>query len=906
MDNNKLMLIDGNSLIHRAFYALPTLTTKKGVHTNGVYGFLTMLYKIVDDYEPDYIGVAFDRKGPTFRHKEYEDYKAGRKKTPDELGMQFAILKEVLDKLNIYRVELDGFEADDLVGTLAKHGEENNCEVILVTGDKDYLQLVSEKTKVLITRTGITNLDTYDVDKMLEKYELTPKQFIDLKGLMGDKSDNIPGVPGVGEKTGIKLLKQFKSIEGVYENIEAVSGKKLKERLIENRQQAFMSRRLATIMTKVPIEIEIEDLRRKESNSEELYKLYNELEFNRLLKNIDKEKISDKVLKETDTEVYSIESEVKLIQDKKDLEDLISEICDKEKIYFKIIVDGDHPLRDEAIGIVIKVKKDMTYYLDLKKIDDDSNYTINQLKDIFENKDIKKIGHRMKNDLLVLLHKGVNVKGINFDSVIAQYIIDPSQSDYSMKELGQSYLRVDVQDEEDILGKGKKRKTFGQIEIEKRIEYFNNLISSLFVLENKLREIIDEQNMNNLYYDIEIPLIEVLASMEYEGFTVDKEGLSKLKEELNIKIEDLTDSIYELSEEEFNINSPKQLGKILFEKLDLPVIKKTKTGYSTNADVLDQLMGKHPIIEKILEYRQIVKIKSTYVDGLMDLINENTHKVHSSFNQTITTTGRISSTEPNLQNIPIKTEEGRKIRKVFTASNENYILVDADYSQIELRVLAHISNDPKLKEAFETGEDIHTKTASEVFDVPKDEVTPLMRSRAKAVNFGIVYGISDYGLSRDLKITRKEAQKYIDNYLDNYEKVKEYMDIIIQIGKKQGYVETILNRRRYLPELKSRNFNIRSFGERTAMNTPIQGSAADIIKIAMVKVYNELRKRGLKSKLILQVHDELIIEAHKDEVEEVKYMLEDLMENAMNGFIDDFSVPLKVDMETGVSWYDTK
>ncbi|MTI48567.1 MAG: DNA polymerase I [Firmicutes bacterium] len=901
MDDKKLILIDGNSLLHRAFYALPPLTTKDNLHTNGVYGFLTMLYKILDDYDPDYIGVAFDRKGPTFRHKEYEEYKAGRKKTPDELGMQFAVLKEVLDKLNIYRIELDGFEADDLVGTLAKHGEENDFEVILVTGDKDYLQLASEKTKVLITKKGITNLETYGVDEMIERYEVTPEQFIDLKGLMGDKSDNIPGVPGVGEKTGIKLLKEFESMEGIYDNIEKVSGKKLKERLVENRQQAFMSKRLATIITNVPVEIDLNTLKREKPNSEELYKLYTDLEFNSLLNKIDKDDINEDILNNLNEEDISIDSDIQIIKDLNELKEKIDLIKEKGKFYFKLIIDGEHPLKDGILGLVFKVDKDNTYYVDFESIDDDTKTILESFNKIFNSNDIKKIGHGMKDDILAIFKNDISIKGIDFDSIISQYIIAPSQSDYSIKNLAQEYLGLYIEGEDEILGTGKKKKSFGEIELDKRVDYFNKFINILFNIEDKLRDIIEEQDMTELYYNIEVPLIEVLAFMEYQGFTVHKDGLLKLKDEFEGKINKLTEDIYEFAGEEFNINSPKQLGVILFDKLDLPVIKKTKTGYSTNAEVLEKLKGKHPIIERILEYRQIVKINSTYVDGLMALIDEKSHKVHSSFNQTITTTGRISSTEPNLQNIPIKTDEGRKIRKVFTSAEDDYTLIDADYSQIELRVLAHISDDPKLKEAFYTGEDIHTKTASEVFDVPKDEVTSLMRSRAKAVNFGIVYGISDYGLSRDLNISRKEAKTYIDNYLANYEKVKVYMESIVDQGKKQGYVETIFNRRRYLPELKSKNYNVRSFGERTAMNTPIQGSAADIIKIAMVKVYDELKNRKLKSKLILQVHDELIIEAHRDEVDEVKELLKDLMENAV-----ELNVPLKVDMDTGDSWYDTK
>lgn len=890
------MILDGNSLLYRAFFALPPLKTRDGIPTNGVYGFLSMLYKLIDEYDPEYIGVAFDPKTPTFRHKEYDEYKAGRAKTPDELIKQFPILKEVLDKLGVARVEVDGFEADDAAGTLAKLGSEEGLEVILVTGDKDYLQLVNQKTKVLITRKGISNLDIYNEEAVFNRYELTPQQFIDLKGLMGDKSDNIPGVPGVGEKTAIKLLKEFGSIEKMYENIDKVSGNKLKEKLIENKQKALMSKRLAEIITNIPINITLDELRRKEPDNEGLYELYKELEFNSLLQktNVDASKVENEGLEK-------IEEDIEIIINKEQVKELSQLISKEKKLIFKFLVNGDYPLKDKVLGLGLKVDKDKSYYLDFEKSNEDIKELLIELKGVFENENIKKIGHNLKNDILVLLRYRTGIKGLFSDCMIGQYLLDPSQNNYSLKRLSLDYLNININDEEDILGKGKNKKHFKDISNKERIKFLGNCLNVIYNVDEIIREKIEAFNMESLYYEIEIPLIEVLANMEYRGFKVDINKLKELGSEFDSKIDRLRTQIYELAGEEFNINSPKQLGVILFEKLGLPVIKKTKTGYSTSAEVLEKLADKHEIIEKILEYRQIVKLKSTYIDGLISVIDPNTGKVHSSFNQTITTTGRISSTEPNLQNIPIKTEEGKKIRKVFVPRSEEYTLVDADYSQIELRVLAHISDDDKLKEAFYTDEDIHTKTASEVFNVPKDEVTSLMRSRAKAVNFGIIYGISDYGLSRDLKISRKEAKTYIDNYLANYAKVKEYMEKVIKFGKENGYVETILHRRRYLPELNSRNFNIRAFGERIAMNTPIQGSAADIIKVAMVKVYKELKKKMLKSKLILQVHDELIIEAHRDEVEEVKDLLKDIMESAVK-----LSVPLKVDMKTGDSWYDTK
>lgn len=891
LNSKKLMIIDGNSLLHRAFYALPPLTTAEGLTTNGVYGFLTMFYKILDEYTPDYISVVFDKKSPTFRHKEYEDYKAGRIKTPSELSVQFPILKEVLDKLNISRFELDGFEADDLAGTLVKIGEEAGLDVIAVSGDKDYLQLASEKTKILLTRKGITELEIYDKDKVIEKYELTPKQFIDLKGLMGDKSDNIPGVPGVGEKTGIKLLKEFNSIEGIYENVESLKGK-LKENLIEYRNQAFMSRKLSEIVTTIPLNINIEEMERKDPNYEELYELYQKLEFRSLLGKITLEDTKQ----DKDENKTNIEYEI--IDTIEDVEKIYIKVKEVGELAFKILFENN-PLTGEVLGVSIKYDSINNYYIDLEKIKAEDFFSIS--REILENKEIKKLGHNIKNDIIVLLRYGIDLQGVEFDSMIGQYLINPSQSSYDLKLLSIEYLKNEIDSEEDILGKGKSKKNFKDLSIQEVSAFLINNTDTIFKLRPIIEEIIESQDMGELFYDVEMPLASVLADMEYRGFTVDVENLEKLGQEFDEKIEKLTSDIYKYSEVEFNINSPKQLGEILFNKLELPIIKKTKTGYSTNAEVLEKLLDSHPIIEKILEYRQIVKLKTTYVDGLINVLDKETNKVHSSFNQTITTTGRISSTEPNLQNIPIKTEEGRKIRKVFIPKNEKYTLVDADYSQIELRVLAHLSNDPKLNEAFFTEEDIHRKTASEVFNVPINEVTSLMRSRAKAVNFGIIYGISDFGLSRDLNISRKESKEYIENYLKNYVYVKGFMDSIIKDGKKKGYVETILKRRRYLPELNSTNFNIRSFGERMAMNTPIQGSAADIIKVAMVRVYYELKQRNLKSKLILQVHDELIIEADKDELEEVKKLLKDTMENSIK-----LTVPLKVDMKTGDSWYATK
>ena len=890
MKSKKIMIIDGSSLLHRAFYALPLLTTKSGLYTNGVYGFLTMFYKITEQYEPDYIGVAFDKKGPTFRHKKYVEYKGTRQSTPSELSQQFPMIKEILSYMNIPTLEMQEYEADDIAGTLAKIGENEALGVILVTGGKGYLQLTTDKTKVLLTKKGITEIEAYDRNRIKEEYGIEPKQFIDLKGLMGDKSDNIPGVPGIGEKTGLKLIQEYGSIQNIYENIDKISGKKLKENLIENENLAYISRTLGEIITNVPLNMELEDFKATTPEWIKLKNIYEELEFKSLLNKIPSE------FKEKTQKVkfdYSCR-ELK----PSEFGELVNDIKTEEKFCFKFIINNLNYIENEIIGIGIKTPRGMTNYIDLLQYTDEFT---NYFKEIFENSQIAKIGHDLKVDIVQLFRLNIALKNFTFDSMIAQYLLNPSQANYSINNLSEEYFDVYGIQSEDVFGKGKGLKKARDLDKEDIMKYLSFIFESVFKLEPIMMEKIIEQRMENLYTEVELPLAEVLANMEFIGFKIDTNELKILGKEYDEEIDSLTKEIYELAGSTFNINSPKQIGEILFEKLMLPVIKKTKTGYSTDVEVMEKLKDQHPIVEKILRYRQIVKLKSTYIDGLLSLINSKTNRIHSSFNQTIASTGRISSTEPNLQNIPIRTEDGRKIRKAFIAESPNFRLLDGDYSQIELRVLAHISNDPKMKDAFVSGEDIHRKTASEVFHVEKEDVTSDLRYRAKAVNFGIVYGISDFGLSRDLNIPRKEAKEYIENYFKNFQMVKKYMEDIVSEGKKNGYVETILHRRRYIPELNSKNYNVRSFGERIALNTPIQGSAADIIKMSMVRVYNDLRDRNLRSRLILTVHDELILEVHKDEIDEVNKLVKNIMENAIS-----LTIPLKVDFKIGDSWYDTK
>ncbi len=898
----KLMILDGNSLLFRAFYALPPLKTKKGQYTNAVYGFLSMMYKIIDTYSPEYICVAFDPEKPTFRHEQYKEYKANRQKAPNELVQQFQLIRDVLDVHKIKRVEVEGFEADDLAGTFANYAKEQGASVYLVTSDKDYLQLIDEDVKVILTKKGVTNTVEMDLDAMNEEYGLTPEQFIDLKALMGDSSDNIPGVAGVGEKTALKLLHEYESLDNIYGSIDKIKGK-LKEKLETDKMQAYMSQTLSRIITDIPLEFDIEEYKVEEPDVKGLADLYDDLEFRQFKKRL-KEAVAEDdpdgqiSLFDSNTAETVKKIDCNYIDSEKKLQDIIQSINKKGKATIKFLLDGARALTSTALALGISDGEDI-YYIDFEKVDEIKVLEI--LKDTIENKDIEIWGHNIKQEIIYLMKNNIQINNIKFDSEIGKYLLNPSDSSYSIDKLAYEFLNVEIPSENQILGTGVKRKTFKEIDLEEKKAYISNYLTTVNQVQKQITKNIDELEMTGLYEKIELPLIEVLAYMEFIGFKVDVNVIENLGSHFQEKIKELEESIYEDAGEVFNINSPKQLSVILFEKLELPVIKKTKTGYSTDIEVLERLSSEHQIVDKIIEYRSIVKLNSTYVEGLKNETNKETGRVHSVFNQTIASTGRISSTEPNLQNIPIRTEEGRELRKAFVAE-DGYILADADYSQIELRVLAHLSDETNLIDAFQHGLDIHSKTASQVFHVDLEQVTAEMRARAKAVNFGIVYGISDYGLSRDLKIPRKEAKQYIDNYMAFYSNIEQYMKYIVEQGKKDGYVTTYFGRRRYIPELSSRNFNIRSFGERIALNTPVQGTAADIIKSAMVGVYNRLKNNKMKSRLILQVHDELIIETHKDELEEVKLILQEEMENV----VDDFKVQLKSDINIGGSWYAAK
>lgn len=885
MDNNIFLIIDGSSLFFRAFYALPLLKTKKGVYTNAIYGFVMMLENAIEKVKPTHIAVCFDRKGKTFRTDLYKDYKGTRQKTPNELEQQFPLIRDILKYMNIRVLDSPVYEADDIAGTLSLEASKKGFKTYLLTGDKDYYQLIDENTCVLMTRKGITELEIVNLQTLKEDYGIETKEFIDLKGLMGDQSDNIPGVPGIGQKTGIKLIKEFGTMENLYNNLDKVSGKKLKENLEENKTQAFMSKKLGTIFRNINLGIDLTDLKIKTYDYDNLAKMYREFEFNSILKRLP-EKYQTEETETVNDDFFKISNN--------SIEDIISQIREVKSFSFKFISDGKIYEGVEPFKIVILPKESTTTIFDYNL------ENLEKLKEIFEDENIEKIGHDLKEEIIILQYNNIDLKNYLHDTMIAEYLLNSTQSNYELNNLANIYFNMGYKSEEDLLGKGVKKKAFSEIDKNDLYNYFSYILNMVYKLRPLQIEKIIAEQMENLYFEVELPLVEVLANMELVGIRTEESLLEEIDIKIKKKISELEKDIYKEADEEFNINSPKQLGQILFEKMDLPVIKKTKTGFSTSVEVLEKLQGKSPIIAYILEYRKFTKLKNTYIDGLRNVINKKTGRIHSRFNQTIASTGRISSTEPNLQNIPIKTPEGRLIRKALLAS-DGHTLVDADYSQIELRVLASLAKDESMISAFENGLDIHRKTASEVFNTPYEEVTTELRSMAKAVNFGIVYGISDYGLSQNLNIPRKDAKTYIDNYLDHFQGIKNYMSEEVEVGKKLGYVETILHRRRYIPELKAKNFNIRSFGERVALNTPIQGSAADIIKIAMVGVYMELKKRKMKSKLILQIHDELVVDAENSEIEDVRELMKNIMEKAVNTL-----VPLKVVMETGKSLYETK
>lgn len=871
----KLVLIDGNSIAYRAFFALPLLNNDKGVHTNAIYGFTMILMKILEDEKPTHMLVAFDAGKTTFRHKTFQEYKGGRQKTPPELSEQFPFIRELLDAYQVSRYELENYEADDIIGTLSRQAEKDGYEVKVISGDKDLTQLVTDKITVDITKKGITDVDSYTPDFVQEKYGLTPEQIIDMKGLMGDTSDNIPGVPGVGEKTAIKLLTEFNTLENVLASIDKVGGKKLKEKLEENREQAIMSKKLATIDCEAPLTIALDEVHYEGFDSKKVTELFKELGFNSLLDKLGTEAAEEEI-EDISFEVVS-EFSQKIL-------------TDEATFYAEVLEDSYHQADIKGFSII---NQHGHYY-----IPTDIALNSSQFKEWAEDETKLKTVYDGKKTTVALSWKGISLKGINFDVLIAAYILNPSATYEDVASVSKAHGVSVVQHDEVVYGKGAKRSVPASDKLGEHLVRKGLAISDI---KEKLINQLEDNDQSALLYDLEMPLSFILAEMEATGIKVDVDRLKEMGKNLTEQLKTLEESIYAHAGESFNINSPKQLGVILFDKLNLPVVKKTKTGYSTSADVLEKLEDKHEIVKDILHYRQLGKLQSTYIEGLLKVVHSDTQKIHTRFNQVLTTTGRLSSIDPNLQNIPIRLEEGKKIRQAFVPSKKDWVIFAADYSQIELRVLAHIANDKNLVDAFQNDLDIHTKTAMDVFHVSEDEVTSNMRRQAKAVNFGIVYGISDFGLSQSLGITRKEAGEFIKRYLETFVGVQEYMEDIVADARDKGFVKTILQRRRYLPEITSRNFNLRSFAERTAMNTPIQGSAADIIKKAMIDMAERLKEEKLQTKLLLQVHDELIFEAPKEEVAILEKIVPEVMENAV-----ELIVPLRVDYSYGNSWYDAK
>lgn len=879
-----LYVIDASSYYYRAYYAIRSLTNSKGFPTNAIYGFTNMLIKILNDFNPTHVVCVFDSKEPTFRNDLYKEYKANREEMPDDLKPQVPYIKNVIKSLNISVLEKPGFEADDIIGAVCEKAKD--IEVFIISGDKDLMQLVSDKIKMIDTMKDRI-ISTKEVK---EKFGVTPDKVIDVLGLAGDSSDNVPGLPGVGEKTATKLITEFGSIENIYKNIDKVSKTKLKENLIKFKDLLFLSKKLVTIDKNVGIQFNIDEFKVKEFDEDKIYELFKELEFYKLMSQLTKKK-------------ETIKKEYKTVSQAKELDEIINNIEKAKILSVDLETTSENPMEAELVGVSITFNNSgQSYYVPVGHLylgcpdQIKKEIVLEKIKNVLENKNIKKIGQNFKYDYIVFKNNGINVCGISFDTMIGSYLLNPSKYKHSLDNIAQEYLNYKTISYDDVTKKGRSRINFREVDIKTATDYACEDSHITFLIAEKLEPEINNNNLDKLFWDIELPLSFVLASVEMSGVKVDVEKLNKLSVEFNDKIKKLEKDIFNKAGTAFNINSPKQLGEVLFVKLGFKGAKKTKTGYSTDVSVLEELSKKHKICEQILEYRKLSKLKSTYVDALPELVNKKTQRIHTSFNQTITATGRLSSSNPNLQNIPIRTDDGKKIREAFIAEKEN-VLISADYSQIELRILAHISGDKSLKEAFLKDEDVHTKTAMDVFDLSKEEVTEDYRRIAKTINFGIIYGISSFGLSKQLDITPGEASGYIDSYFVKYPGVKKYMDETINQAKKDGYVKTLLNRIRYLPEINSKNFNIKSFAERTAINTPIQGTAADFIKIAMLKIDKVLAEKKLKTKMILQVHDELVFESPESEKEEVINLVKKEMEN-----VYELGIPLKVDIGVGKNW----
>lgn len=882
MDSRKkFILVDGHGILYRTFYALPQLTTSYGQIVNAVYGFTMILSRLLEEEKPEYMMIVFDTPVPTFRHKEFKEYKANRKKMPDELINQIPLIKEIINNYNIPIYSKEGYEADDIIGTIAKEAEKRNCTTIIVTGDKDAFQLISPHTQVMTTIKGITEVKIYDEESIRKKYGVDPGKIVDILALKGDSSDNIPGVPGIGEKTALALIKKFGSLKDILNNVDQISKKSLREKIKKYEDQILMSKRLATIVREVPITYNFDAAKIKSPNYNELWGIFKKLEFKNLLK-----KIAPQINQEKTNLKYN------LIDTEGKLTELTNRIKENKYFSFCLINSSDNAILSNILGIALSLKDNEIYYLPLVPLNLMENtkclsteLVLSQLRPFYENERIIKISHNLKFDFIVLHRYKVGLRGDNFDIMIAAYLLNPSMEKYNLRNLCWEYLKY-LKDED------KKNQEKKVQSIEDTCEDARNILRLKYILEEKMKE----KNLISLFKEIEMPLVKILGKMEINGFKVNVDFLKEMSQKMNFRLKELKETICNLAGTEFNINSPKQLSVILFEKLKLPIIKKIKTGYSTNAEVLNTLAPHHKIVSFILEYRELDKLKNTYIDKLPLLVNNKTKRIHTSFHQTVTSTGRLSSSEPNLQNIPIRTEMGREIRRAFIAEEE-FMLLSADYSQVELRILAHLSGDESLINAFKNDEDIHVHTAAEIFGLDQNIISQQMRRMAKVINFGIIYGMSSYGLAQNLGIEREEAEKYIYNYFFRYQGVKRYIEREKEEARKKGYIITLLKRRRYLEGINSKDKNIREFNERIAINTPIQGSAADLIKIAMIKISESFKRERFKSKLLLQIHDELIFEVYKPELEKVKSIIKDIMEHSL-----ELSVPLKVNLKVGDNW----
>ena len=876
----KLFLIDGNSYCYRAFYAIKELRNSRGQPTNAVYGFILMLRKLLEKEKPGYIGCAFDLKGPTFRHKQFEDYKAHRKPMPDDLISQMGIIKEVISAYSIPVFEKQGFEADDILATIAKNASSQGIDVYIVTGDKDMLQIVDDHIKVYSTHKDDL---IYDNLAVRERFSgLGPESITDFIALAGDTTDNIPGVRGIGEKTAIELIKEFGSLDNLYANLDKIKSESKRKMLSEQEQSARMSKELACVDKAVPIDIDINEMRIKEPDQERLLNLFKELEF----KNFAREIAS------SNSDIHK-EARYKTISSLEDFKNFMAELREQKEFVLDTETTSEEPLRAELVGISFCWKEGEAYYLAL-----DLKSCLKELKPILEDEEIKKIGQNIKYDKLVLSNYGIDLKGVSFDTMIASYLLNPSRMSHGLDDLAFEYLDHKMTAIEELLGTGKKRITMDMVDVNKVSMYSCGDSDVTLRLKNIFEKELLKKEMEKLFNDIELPLIDVLSRIEKNGIKIDVEFLKEASIEMDKELSSLIKDIYRIAGSEFNINSPKQLSQILFEKLGLPVVKKTKTGASTDVEVLEKLSSLHGLPKELLRYRELSKLKSTYVDALPELVNKKTGRVHASFNQTVTATGRLSSSNPNLQNIPVKTEEGRRIRKAFIGEKGNFIL-SADYSQIELRILAHLSKDPELIAAFERDSDVHSHTASLIFGVKEPDVTPEMRASAKTVNFGIIYGIRAFGLSKGLNIDPASAQPFIDSYFERYPRVKLYMEEKIEEARNSGYVTTLFNRRRYIPEIQTGGMREQQQAERIAINTPVQGSAADLIKIAMINIYRKMEKRKFKSLMVSQVHDELVFEVPKAELDEMKDFIKEEMEGAVK-----LIVPVKVSVQYGKNWLE--